>query len=51
MSHPWWLHGVHGAAHSESKLGAVFLIVVGFFFAPMLIGIPLMLIGFVKLAK
>jgi len=55
MSHHWWTHAVH-AAHREgekgnNKLAAVVFIVVGFFFAPMLIGIPLMLYGFYKLCK
>ena len=52
MSHNWWLHGAHHAAHAkgkESKLGGIILIVIGIFFAPMLIGIPIMIFGFVKL--
>jgi hypothetical protein len=34
-----------------NKLAGVFLIVIGFFLAPMLIGIPLMIVGFVMLFK
>ncbi len=41
-------HAGHAANHG-SKLGAVLLIVVGFFMAPLLIGIPLMILGLVKL--
>jgi len=51
MSHHW-LHGAHHAAHAASKgskLGAVILIVIGFFLAPMLIGIPMMIYGFIQL--
>jgi len=50
MSH--WMHMAGHAGHAAnhgSKLGAVLLIVVGFFMAPLLIGIPLMILGFVKL--
>jgi len=46
------MHGVHHAAHAkgkDSKVAGVFLIVVGLFFAPMLIGIPILIFGLVKL--
>jgi hypothetical protein len=50
-----WLHLVHGARHEEErghhKLAGVIYIVVGFFMAPILVGIPLMLYGFYKLTK
>lgn len=54
MSHQWWqhlLHGAHRGEHDSPKLAAVIYIIVGFFFAPMLIGIPIMLYGFYKLLK
>lgn len=51
MSDNHWIHIASHAMHSESKTGAVALIVIGFFFAPLLIGIPIMIIGFVKLFK
>lgn len=49
----WWIHGAAHAAHNKSnpKLAGIILIVIGFFLAPMLIGIPLMIFGFVKLFK
>ena len=49
-----WIHGAHHAANAASKgskLGAVVLIIIGFFLAPMLIGIPLMIYGFVLLCS
>jgi len=48
-----WFHVLHAAQHdkSDSKWTAVLLIVVGFFLAPMLIGIPLMIMGFIRLFK
>jgi hypothetical protein len=52
MSHQWWMHSVHAAAHAkgkDSKAGAIVLIIIGFFFAPILIGIPIMIAGIVKL--
>lgn len=52
MSHDPILHVVHAAAHAkgkEGKFGAVVLIVVGIFFTPMLIGIPILLVGIAKL--
>jgi len=47
------MHAVQHAAHEKksNKFAALVLIVVGFFFAPMLIGIPIMLLGFYKLFK
>jgi hypothetical protein len=52
MSHDWQRHVIHAAAHDkDSKLGAIVLIVMGFFFTPMLIGIPIMLFGFYRLCK
>ena len=55
MSHHHWMHGMH-AAHREShrrnhKAAGVIYIIVGFFLAPMLIGIPIMLYGLCKLVK
>lgn len=55
MKHNHWLHGIH-AAHQASRRGnhkvaGVICLLVGFFTAPMLIGIPLMVYGFYKLAK
>ena len=48
-------HILHGAQHEEKhghhKLAGVAYIVAGFFLAPLLIGIPLMLYGFYKLCK
>lgn len=50
-----WMHALHAAhheaEHGNSKLGAIGLIVIGFFFAPFLIGIPVLLYGFYKLFK
>jgi len=46
-----WLHLAHVATHDKSKGGAYGLIIVGFFMAPMLIGIPLMIMGFYRLFK
>ena len=52
MSDHWQHHVIHAAAHEkESKLGAVVLIVMGFFFVPMGIGIPIMLFGVWRLFK
>ena len=53
MSH-WWhyLHHAHKADEGGNhKLAGVILIVVGFFLAPALIGIPIMIYGFYKLCK
>ncbi len=48
-------HLIHSARHEESrgnhKLAATAYIVGGFFLAPFLIGIPMMLYGFYKLGK
>ena len=49
--HKELLEMVAHAAHEDSKLAGVVLIVVGFFLAPFLIGIPLMLFGAYKLCK
>ncbi|HMO13341.1 MAG TPA: hypothetical protein PKD64_06335 [Pirellulaceae bacterium] len=52
MSHQWWTHAVHKAGHAKGKdrkVGGCFLIIIGFFFAPLLFGIPIMIWGFVKL--
>ncbi len=45
------LEMVAHAAHEDSKLAGVVLIVVGVFLTPFLIGIPLMIWGFYKLFK
>lgn len=55
MKHNHWLHGIH-AAHQASRRGqhktaAVIYIIVGFFTAPLLIGVPIMLYGLWKLVK
>jgi hypothetical protein len=47
-----WLFAASKAAQAkggESKFGAIILIVIGIFLAPMLIGIPLLLFGVIKL--
>jgi len=54
MNHHW-MHGMH-AAHREShrgnhKAAGVMYIVIGFFMAPILIGIPIMIYGVWKLLK
>ncbi|MEM7205319.1 MAG: hypothetical protein AAF628_34000 [Planctomycetota bacterium] len=55
MSHHPWFHLVHGAAHEaqrgNSKVAGVMFIIIGFFTAPMLIGIPIMLLGLWKLCR
>jgi len=45
--------GIQAAAHEEKhpKVAGLILMVIGFFFVPMLIGIPMMLYGFYKLLK
>jgi hypothetical protein len=55
MSQNPWMHGLH-AAHRASHGGnheaaGVIYIIVGFFMAPILVGIPIMIYGFWKLAK
>lgn len=47
----WVHHAVHAAAHEKKnpKLAGVILIVIGVFFTPFLIGIPIMIYGFYKL--
>jgi hypothetical protein len=53
LSHRWhYFHSAHKADEGgPNKRAAVNLIIVGFFLALMLIGTPLMLIGFYKLCK
>lgn len=54
MSRELWQQLLHGAAHSRHKspkTAAIVMIVVGFFMAPMLIGIPIMIYGFYLLSK
>jgi hypothetical protein len=54
MSNHWWQHAIHSARrgeHDSPKSAAVVYLIVGFFFAPMLIGIPLMLYGLYLLFK
>lgn len=54
MSHHWWHflhHAKHASDHGQNKIAGVILLIVGFFLAPMLIGIPLMLFGAYKLLK
>ncbi|MBX3402388.1 MAG: hypothetical protein KF699_03150 [Phycisphaeraceae bacterium] len=43
-----WVHLAHSASHG-GKVGAVVLIIIGIFLTPMLIGIPLIIWGVVKL--
>jgi hypothetical protein len=52
MSH-WVNHLVHAAAHEKKapKLGGLVLIVVGLFLTPVLIGIPLVIAGAVKMSR
>jgi hypothetical protein len=50
-----WIHGIH-AAHRASHQGShkaagVIYLIVGFFMAPFLIGIPIMIYGVYKLTK
>jgi hypothetical protein len=52
--HPLWFQLSHVAGHSAnhgSKAGAAMLIVVGFCLAPVMIGIPLVILGIAKLLK
>jgi hypothetical protein len=46
-------HIVHAASHEEQhpKLAGVVLIIIGLFFTPWLIGIPILIYGFYKLLK
>ena len=52
-----WMHLFHAANHGThdkgigGKVAAVFLIIIGFFFAPVLFGIPIMIYGFYRLFK
>jgi hypothetical protein len=48
----WQDHLLHTAAHHEdSKVAAVVLIVMGLFFTPFLIGIPILIMGVHRLFK
>lgn len=47
----WQTHVVHKAVHENSKLAAVVLIVMGLFFTPFFIGIPILLLGLYRLFK
>ena len=52
-NHPWH-HAIHAAHNSEGKspvLASIVYIVVGLFFAPALIGIPILIYGIYKLVK
>lgn len=52
MSHHWQTHVLHAAAHDKnSKVAAVALIVMGLFFTPFMIGIPILLLGLYRLFK
>jgi hypothetical protein len=43
---------IHAAAHDKnSKLAAVVLIVMGLFFTPFMIGIPVLILGVYRLFK
>lgn len=46
-------HVIHRAMHEKEhpKMAGVVLIVVGLFFTPWLIGIPILLLGIYKLCK
>ncbi len=49
-----WLHAATHAAHHEKhnpKLAAVMWIIIGFFLAPMLVGLPMIGYGVYKLAN
>ena len=48
----WQYHVVHAAASDKnSKVGAVAMIVVGLFFTPFMIGIPILIMGIYRLCK
>lgn len=53
--HQPWLHLLHAAHHASHrghhKAAGLLYMVIGFFLTPILIGIPLMLYGALKLAK
>lgn len=55
MRHHQWIHLLHKAHEvskgGNSKVAAVAYIVIGFCMAPILVGIPIMIYGFYKLAK
>jgi len=46
-------HIVHGAMHEKQnpKLAGVVLVVIGLFLTPILIGIPILLLGIYKLSQ
>ena len=46
-----WQYAAEAAARENSKAAGVVLLVVGFFLAPFMIGIPIMCFGFYKLCK
>lgn len=50
MSHNPLPHVIHAASHS-GKGGAIVLIIVGLFFTPWLIGIPILIWGIAKLCS
>lgn len=56
MSNLWWARAAGAAAkHSRKnkndKSGAWVLIIIGFFLAPVMIGIPIMMYGFYLLGR
>lgn len=51
MSHQIWQGVAHAAAHDDSKAAGWLLLVAGFCLAPILVGIPMMLLGAYKLCK
>jgi hypothetical protein len=46
-----WMHAASHAAKSNSKGAGVVLLIIGFFLAPFLIGIPIMILGAIKIYK
>jgi hypothetical protein len=48
-----WMHFFHSARHAEqhgsNKTAGIAYIIIGFFFAPLLFGIPIMIYGIYKL--
>jgi len=48
-----WIHAAHKAAHEKKhpKLAGLLMIVIGLFLTPWLIGIPILIYGFCKLAE
>ena len=53
--HHLWFHLIHGAQHQSRrgnhKGAGLMYVIIGFFTAPLLIGIPIMLYGFCKLMR